>query len=267
MTFWAFWAPWEFIDFPQCLGRWSTYLFLEQNNAVRVFLVQTPAEGRGRFHKEHGLCPFGVQGCGRSIRTGRGPKKRQNVIEAKPHLFKIAPSGVPRTLMPCSFFSCLFFSLQVSSLGVLVEFWWCFGWSGPQMCLFSPSGCRVEAAKDTRRFREKKNENVGGRRKKKREILGPPTLWAPTLRASTLRAPTLRGPTFSKFGPPPPSTPHFRTHVFFLSRCHFLFCPKCLLKFCPQCLFFCPVRFFLSRGRGDWWAVSTSLNVTNDNGG
>ena len=29
--------------------------------------------------------------------------------------------------------------------GLLVEFWWCFGRSGPQMCLLSPSGCRVEA--------------------------------------------------------------------------------------------------------------------------
>ena len=39
-------------------------------------------------------------------------------------------------------FPCLFFSLQVSSRVFLV-FWWCFGRSGPQMCLFSPSGCRV----------------------------------------------------------------------------------------------------------------------------
>ena len=31
------------------------------------------------------------------------------------------------------------------SRGLLVEFWWCFGRSGLQMCLFSPSGCRVEA--------------------------------------------------------------------------------------------------------------------------
>ena len=65
-------------------------------------------------------------------------------------------------------FSCLFSSLWGSSR----EFWWCFGHSGPQlMCLFSPSGCPVEAPrgftgqKDTRRSpkREKKN--------KKREIL------------------------------------------------------------------------------------------------
>ena len=44
-----------------------------------------------------------------------------------------------------------FFSLRVSSRvffplsgGLLVEFWWCFGRSGPQMCLFSPSGCPVK---------------------------------------------------------------------------------------------------------------------------
>ena len=37
-------------------------------------------------------------------------------------------------------FSCLFFSLCNSFRGIL-----CFGRSGPQMCLFSSSGCRVEA--------------------------------------------------------------------------------------------------------------------------
>ena len=49
-------------------------------------------------------------------------------------------------------FSCLLFSLRVSSRvffplsgGLLVEFWWCFGRSGPQMCAFSLWGCRVEA--------------------------------------------------------------------------------------------------------------------------
>ena len=41
-------------------------------------------------------------------------------------------------LPPLSLFLCL-------SGCLLVEFWWCFGRSGPQMCLFSPSGCRVEA--------------------------------------------------------------------------------------------------------------------------
>ena len=51
-------------------------------------------------------------------------------------------------LHPFSFF----FSLRVSSRvffprsgGLLVEFWWCFGRSGLQMYLFSPSGCLVEA--------------------------------------------------------------------------------------------------------------------------
>ena len=102
-------------------------------------------------------------------------------------------------------FSC-FFSL---SGGLLVEFWLCFEDRGPQMCLFSPSGCRVEAPgglqatkntpredpqreektqktprerkKDTRRHLERgkedtrgdpqrKNENGGGRRKKTRNF-------------------------------------------------------------------------------------------------
>ena len=35
-------------------------------------------------------------------------------------------------------FSCLFSSLW----GLLVEFWWCFGRSGPQMCLFRPQVVR-----------------------------------------------------------------------------------------------------------------------------
>ena len=46
----------------------------------------------------------------------------------------------------------LFLSLWLSSRvffplsgGLLVEFWWCFGGSGPQMCWFSPLGCRLEA--------------------------------------------------------------------------------------------------------------------------
>ena len=58
-------------------------------------------------------------------------------------------------------------------------------------------------------------------------------------------------PTFSRFGPPtlplPPSTPHFRTHVFFCPVCHFSFCPKCLLFILSQMSFFCPVCVFLSR--------------------
>ena len=51
---------------------------------------------------------------------------------------------------PLSIF--IFFSLSgdllVSFLplwGFLVEFWWCFGWSGPPMCLFWPSNCRVQS--------------------------------------------------------------------------------------------------------------------------
>ena len=38
-----------------------------------------------------------------------------------------------------------FSSLSPLSGGLLVEFWWCFGRSGSQMCLFSPSGRREEA--------------------------------------------------------------------------------------------------------------------------
>ena len=32
---------------------------------------------------------------------------------------------------------------------LLVEFWWCVGRSGPQMCLFSPSGCPVKPRRPT----------------------------------------------------------------------------------------------------------------------
>ena len=40
----------------------------------------------------------------------------------------------------------------------------------------------------------KKKENCGGKREKKRENFGPPTLRGSTLRGSTLRGSTLRGP-------------------------------------------------------------------------
>ena len=66
--------------------------------------------------------------------------------------FSFSRLHVHSFLLSLGIFSCLFFSLRVSSRvffplsgGLLVEFWWCFGRSGPQMCLFSPSGCRVEA--------------------------------------------------------------------------------------------------------------------------
>ena len=105
----------------------------------------------------------------------------------------------------------LFFSLRVSSRVffplsgfLLVDFWWCFGRSGPQMCLFSPLGCPVKPRRPavpqdslkakTSTFevptdqnttkipredpqRGRKNENCGG--KEKREILGGPTEGGP----------------------------------------------------------------------------------------
>ena len=50
-------------------------------------------------------------------------------------------------LPPFSFFfslsGCLLVSFFLSGC-LLVEFWWCFGRSGPPMCLFSPSGCPVK---------------------------------------------------------------------------------------------------------------------------
>ena len=78
---------------------------------------------------------------------------------------------------PIFILSCLFFSLWVFSrvFFPLVECWSCFGWSGPQMCLFLPSRPKFhektsrERTKDTRRHpeREKKNENGGWEKKKK----------------------------------------------------------------------------------------------------
>ena len=67
------------------------------------------------------------------------PKFRFFFSFSHPHFHSFFLSGdllVEFFLSP-GLFSCLFSSLW----GLLVEFWWCFGRSGPQMCLFSPSGC------------------------------------------------------------------------------------------------------------------------------
>ena len=66
--------------------------------------------------------------------------------------------------------------------------------------------------------REEKKENCGGRREKKRDILGPPTLQPPTLRGARLRCPTLRDPTFSRFGPPPFGAPPFVVQKFNIQK-------------------------------------------------
>ena len=66
--------------------------------------------------------------------------------------FSFSHSHFHSFFLSLGIFSCLFFSLRVSSRvffplsgGLLVECWWCFGRSGPQMCLFSLTSCRVEA--------------------------------------------------------------------------------------------------------------------------
>ena len=111
-----------------------------------------------------------------------------------------------------------------------------------QTCTFEGSGASKHQQNSTRRppEREKKNENEGGRGKKKREIWAPHPSGAPPLGAPPFGAPpflglgphpsgphpsgappfggpTLRGPTFSWFGPPPfepppTTTQHTHTH-------------------------------------------------------
>ena len=66
-------------------------------------------------------------------------------------LFFPSPAPIFIFSLSLGMFSCLFVSLRVSSRvffplsgGLLLEFWSCFGRSGPQMCLFSPLGCPVK---------------------------------------------------------------------------------------------------------------------------
>ena len=84
---------------------------------------------------------------------------------------------------------CLLVSFFPLAEGLLEEFWWCFGRSGPQMCLFSPSRCPVKPRR-------------------------PATLRALTLRALTLRALTIPALTIPALTipaltlqPPPPFVP------------------------------------------------------------
>ena len=68
-----------------------------------------------------------------------GPPRR---VEAKP-----TKVGSRRRVGPRRFFFLLLPPAQSFSLSgglLLVEFWSCFGRSGPQMCLFSPLGCLVK---------------------------------------------------------------------------------------------------------------------------
>ena len=63
--------------------------------------------------------------------------------------FALPPSAGPPSARTAQNFALFFllplpFSFFPLSGGLLVEFWSCFGRSGPQMCLFSPSGCPVK---------------------------------------------------------------------------------------------------------------------------
>ena len=84
-------------------------------------------------------------------------------------------------------FSCLFSSLWRSSRG----FWSCLGRSGPQMCLFSPLGCRVEGP--------------GGLQA---PPFGPPTLFL----GPPFGPPPFEPHTCSVFGPPSPPLPFPRPY-------------------------------------------------------
>ena len=107
-----------------------------------------------------------------------------------PNLEKVGPRRVggpkiSRFFFPLppqfSFFLSLWVSSRVFfplSRGLLVEFWWCFGRSGLQMCLFSPSGCRVEALPAAcRREREKKKSEILGGPAEGRSGAGCPGQW------------------------------------------------------------------------------------------
>ena len=83
-----------------------------------------------------------------------------------------------------------------------------------QTCTFEGSGAsnttKIPRKGPTREG--EKNKNCGGRGKKKREILGPPTVRGPTLGAPPLRGPTLAGAHPS--GPHPSGGPPFGAPLF-----------------------------------------------------
>ena len=55
-----------------------------------------------------------------------------------------------------------------------MEFWLCFGQSGPEMCLFSPSGCRVETPGDLQAAAVwRRAAPAGGRRPAGYDLLRP----------------------------------------------------------------------------------------------
>ena len=74
----------------------------------------------------------------------------------------------------------------------------------------------------------------GGRRNKKREILGPHPSEPHPSGPHPSGAPPFRGPTQCFFSP---------VSLFILSRMQFVFVPTAVCLFCPV-LFFCPVAFF-----------------------
>ena len=109
------------------------------------------------------------------------------------------------------------------SLVFSLNFGGVFEGRNPEMCTFGLSGCRVKprrphqtgplegsgTSNSTRRppERDRNNETVAGKGRKKREILGPPPFGAPPSGPHP-SGPTLSGPTLS--GPHPFGAPPFR---------------------------------------------------------
>ena len=132
-----------------------------------------------------------------------------------------------------------FLSLRVSSRvffplsgGLLVEFWWCFGRSGPQMCLFSPSGCRVEAPGGLQAGVSQDNVRF----------------WTIPHSRHTTTTQTTTHNNNTKTTHKHQHTPTHTLMSFFLSRVRFFNLSQCRFL-CPACLFFFLSRFcrFLSR--------------------
>ena len=106
-----------------------------------------------------------------------------------------------------------FFSL---SGGLLVEFWWCFGWPDPQMCTFSLWGCRVkapgglQAAGTQQHTPTHTNTHTHPHTHQHTNTIGPNSVWAPKLLGvdHVLGSPCLSLPQVA-----PSTSPHCRIPV------------------------------------------------------
>ena len=104
---------------------------------------------------------------------GGGPKISRFLCLLPPpfsFFFSLSLWGSSRVFLSLS--GCLLVSFFLSMGGLLVEFWWCFGRSGPPMCLFSPSSCPVKPRRPAA-----SNNNKTWQKQHKKATKAVQTLW------------------------------------------------------------------------------------------